>query len=298
MLYRQEKYIVVICGMSFLHLALMPVGVAAAPSEHNKQVVISSLPDNIKLIVGEGDQQFYNPRVKAIHALPNDLSDDQIEVCYEFLYKKIETQKLPNLEFNGLKNELVFALMRQKKKPSELSSHLVKIYRDKSFDTTWRDYCVQFFGKWYPGAPDNQGRKEMVAGLWDALDERHNSIAGAASSQLAWLARKYPEVISPTKVSQKCLEALRDKDCNDISMVSLLQACAVLNSQDVLPVACTIVEQKKNAMLRISAIGTIGSVGNEQNLPLLKKCANENDMRIKKVALEAMKKIEERHKLN
>ncbi len=204
--------------------------------EKNPQIIISSLPDNIKLIIGQAKDKFYVPRVKAIHALPANMPQDQIDACYEFLYQKLDSQSLPDLQFNGLKNELVFALMKQRKKPAELAGHLVKMYKDKSFDTTWRDYCVQFFGKWYPNAPDNQGRKDMVAGLWYALkNERGTRIAGAASSQLCFLSRKYPE-FSKDDVSAASLDALTDPACANISKVPLLQTCAILGNEKALPV--------------------------------------------------------------
>lgn len=89
----------------------------AAPPETQEALVISSLPDNIKLIIGQAKDTFYVPRVKAIHALPTNMPQDQIDACYDFLYQKLEKQSLPDLQFNGLKNELVFALMKQRKKP-------------------------------------------------------------------------------------------------------------------------------------------------------------------------------------
>lgn len=256
-------------------------------------IVISSLPDNIKLIVGE-KEQFYAPRVHAIHALSFELPQDQIDALYEFLYKKIETQTLPDLEFNGLKNELVVALMRQKKKPEELAGHLVKIYKDKSYDINCRDYCVQFFGKWYHDAPDNQGKKDMVAGLWEALkNERHNKIGGAAGSQLGFLTTKYEE-IDAKKVSEACFEALNDPECANISRVSLIQVCAQLGNQKLLPSVRTIAANDKDPILRASAIAAIGYLGDQSDLQLLEGLAASRDMRVQRPALGAIAKIKKK----
>ena len=76
-------------------------------------ITITSLPDNVKLIVGITDDNSYLPRVQAIHALGKNLPQDQIDAFYEFLYQKLEAQELPDLEFNGLKNELTWALIWQ-----------------------------------------------------------------------------------------------------------------------------------------------------------------------------------------
>ena len=274
----------------FLNAQDSPQKKTSVNTSTEKRISISSLPDNIKLIVGQGEEH-YLPRVTAIPALPSDLPPDQIQACYDFLYRKIETQKLRDLEFNGLKNELVWELIRQKVKPQELSGHLVRMYRDKSYDITWRDYCVQFFAKWYPAAPRNQARKEMVAGLWDALkNERQNRIAGTASSMLCFLALQYPE-FDKTKVSQESLEALLDPTTSKISKVALLQACAELENKKALPEARLIASTEKHPVLRASAIAFLGRLGDQSDLLLLKRFEKSHDIRMQRPAKVAIEKI-------
>lgn len=274
------------------------VGMYAADSssapKNKKNLVISSIPENVKLIIGETNEKNYVPRVKAIHALPATMPPDQIEACLEFLAKKIETQTLPDLQFNGLKNELVFVLMRQKKKPEALAMHLVKMYNDKSYDITWRDYCVQFFGKWYPQAPNNQGRKEMVNCLWNALKhERNSRIAGAASAQLCFLSRKFPE-ISKKDVVAASLEALDDPKCVNISKVAILQTCAILGEVKALPIARKIATEGKNPLMRASAIAAVGMLGDDKDLEFLKKLETSRDPRLHRPAQAAIQKITSR----
>ena len=50
------------------------------------------------------------------------------------------------MEFNGLKNELVFAQLRQREGLTELAELLVRMSHVPETDATWRDYCVQFLG--------------------------------------------------------------------------------------------------------------------------------------------------------
>ena len=175
--------------------SVIPVSPAQAPvpakttqptttAEKNAEVL---LPDNIKLIVGLGETRNYFVRVREVHNLKKNLSPDQIDALYKFLYEKLEKQELPDLQFNGLKNEIVIELMKQTIKPEALSGHLVTMYYDKSFDPTWRDYCVQFFGKWYEQAPANDARQAMVKGLYDALKERNSSIGGTSITMLRHL---------------------------------------------------------------------------------------------------------------
>ena len=56
----------------------------------------------------------YAERLRLIHRLPSDLSPEQLARCRAFLESPLAGQPLPDLEFNGLKNELTFALLRQR----------------------------------------------------------------------------------------------------------------------------------------------------------------------------------------
>ena len=56
----------------------------------------------------------YAERLRLIHRLPSDLAPEQLERCRAFLESPLAGQPLPDLEFNALKNELVFALLRQR----------------------------------------------------------------------------------------------------------------------------------------------------------------------------------------
>lgn len=91
----------------------------------------------------------YAERVKLIHRLPSNLASEQLERCRAFLESPLAGQPLFDLEFYGLKNELVFALLRQRESLTELAELLVRMSRAPDTDATWRDYCVQFLGKCY-----------------------------------------------------------------------------------------------------------------------------------------------------
>ena len=136
----------------------------------------------------------YAERVRLIHRLPSNLAPEQLERCRAFLGSPLAGQPLPDLEFNGLKNELVFALLRQREGLTELAEPLVRVSRALETDATWRDYCVQFLGKCYPRINDAKSREAMADALWEALETRRAfSCAGAAGRQLMSLSRSFRE---------------------------------------------------------------------------------------------------------
>lgn len=250
------------------------------------------LPENIKLIVGQRKKKNYYLRVRAIHRLQNNLPQAQIEALYKFLYARLEKQKLKNLEFNALKNEIVLELMKQKIKPGDLAGHLVKMYQDKTFDHTWRDYCVQFFGKWYAAAPRNEARKEMLKNLWTATTETSNSNAGTALTMLIRMLDTGD--VDKKKLSKTAYKVLTAKGSVLPNKISSLQVCAELKNADALPIARQIVNSRQHKILQMSAIAAIGMLGNRSDLSMLNKLQKSPDIRQRAPAKAAIKKINKR----
>ena len=147
----------------------------------------------ISSICGENSSP-YAERLRLIHRLPSDLAPEQLERCRAFLESPLAGQPLPDLEFNALKNELVFALLRQREGLAELAELLVRMSRAQETDAPWRDYCVQFLGKCHSAIPDEKSRAAMAGALWETLSrERSTRLAGTASRQLHDDVVQHPE---------------------------------------------------------------------------------------------------------
>ena len=233
----------------------------------------------------------YAERVRLIHRLPSNLAPEQLERCRAFLGSPLAGQPLPDLEFNGLKNELVFALLRQREGLTELAELLVRVSRALETDATWRDYCVQFLGKCYPRINDAKSRESMADALWEALKtQRRGRGAGSAARQLMTLCRTFPE-FPPEKVSAASLEALLDPTCSEETKTALLQVCGILGERAALPAARTIAELDSSPVLRASAIAAIGMLGDASDLPLLERLAVSGDMRVSIPACSAIDRI-------
>lgn len=71
---------------------------------------LTAVNAEVACISGEASSP-YAERVRLIHRLPSNLAPEQLERCRAFLESPLAGQPLPDLEFNGLKNELVFALI-------------------------------------------------------------------------------------------------------------------------------------------------------------------------------------------
>ena len=261
--------------------------------EKNAEVL---LPDNIKLIIGQGADRNYFVRVREIHNLKKNLSPEQVETLYKFLYEKLDKQELPDLQFNGLKNEIVMELMKQTIKPEALSGHLVAMYYDKSFDPTWRDYCVQFFGKWYEQAPTNDAREAMVKGLYDALKERNSSLGGTAITMLCHLT--HLKEFNKDKIADQAYELMTAPDCAKSGKIAAMQACAELRNKKALPIARDWADNSNEMFIKMSAIAAIGMLGDPSDLPLLNHYKSSSDIRLSGPAKAAFAKINKSYNLS
>ena len=197
---------------------------------------LSSIDKELTVICGEITAP-YAERVRLIHRLPSNLAPEQLERCRTFLESSLAGQPLPDLEFNGLKNELVFAMLRQREGLTKLVKLLVRMSCALETDATWRDYCVQFLGKCYPRINDAKSREAMAEALWNALKmQRRNRAAGSAARQLMTLGRTFPE-FPPEKVGTAFLEAFLTPASSDETKTVLIQVCGTLGEHRALPAA-------------------------------------------------------------
>ena len=251
----------------------------------------TTVDSELASICGEASSP-YAERVRLIHRLPSNLAPEQLERCRAFLESTLAGQPLPDLEFNGLKNELVFALLRQRESLTELAGLLVRMSRAPETDATWRDYCVQFLGKCYPRIHDARSREAMAEMFWEALrTRRRGRAAGSAARQLMTLGRTFPE-FPPERVSAASLEALLDPAISDETRTALLQVCGTLGKRGALPTARAIAGRSSAPVLRASAIAAVGMLGDASDLPLLRRLAASGDVRVSRPASAAMDRIQ------
>ena len=91
----------------------MVVDISMAVMAQQAPRTLTFVDAEISTICGENSSP-YAERVRLIHRLPSNLTPEQLERCRAFLESPLAGQPLSDLEFNGLKNELVFALLRQR----------------------------------------------------------------------------------------------------------------------------------------------------------------------------------------
>jgi hypothetical protein len=254
----------------------------------------------VGVIIGQDDDKNdYNARVKAIRTLTRRISGNDLQALRMFLNADSDVRKvLKPLEFNGVKNDILGVLLRQDEVPEGLGRQVVEMYRDAQNDDVWRDYCVQYMAACYDGAkptgvetnePDVT-RREIQKAYWDALAETGKAIAGTALIAVEQLSRDHTE-FDRKKVEETALALAMDERCVEASRITALRICGMMGKKDVMPVARVLAQTGETVPLRLAAVATIGDLGEEQDVELLRSMAAGSEKRIIGVASSAVSRL-------
>ncbi|VGO23283.1 HEAT repeat domain-containing protein [Pontiella sulfatireligans] len=225
-----------------------------------------------------------------------------------------DDSKLGSRSFNSIRNDALEILLRQKKMHEGMGELLISVYNDPSHDDMWRNYCVQFMEPFYEKQFEELSLKSEVASggmlssassgngdvappelqaiqdaLWDALGERDNSNAGTALLALDKLSRNHAE-FSKDDINAAMFNLAQDNDATLANRVTALRLCGERNNIQALETVRDLSRNGDTTMLRCAAIATLGEIGTEEDLVLLKAFAASRDKRIRRIAESALKK--------
>lgn len=246
------------------------------------------IPFSVGLIAGIETDKSYEPRIYDVSQLGRNLSDKEITALLYFLHKKAGDDVLPLLEFDAVKNDVASAIMNQERLPLEFAPHLIAMYYDRSLDDAWRDYCVQFLGQCY-GKIENPQERALVRNLFnDALKDKVG-IPGAALIAMTGLADN-PE-FDGKKIADAAYSLCIDGKVDDMIKTTALQICAKFKKREVLSIARDMIKTSKNVPLKMSAVATVGAIGDNSDHDTLRSLAKSSDIRMRIASKAALKKM-------
>jgi len=249
---------------------------------------IFATPVNPYLTVVLDKKTPYYTRAISITKINTSLFLKDIDSIYRFWEIK-DTQGLTELEFNSLKNDLVFVVMRQRKRDERLAEQLVTMFSDKGHSVIWRDYCLQFMGRLLPES-SLKDKKLIENALLSAIDDKDSGIAGAAL--IAINHNKSLLNIPNEQIDKKIIDILKS-DAPDYVKTTVLQLGVMnqTNPQELMVISRKIIEKEKNVQLKTSALAALGEFGVKADLLLIKIYTQSSDLRLRTSALSAERKL-------
>jgi hypothetical protein len=147
-------------GVTFLLAAALGFVVCAGDE--------NGLTARVRLIAGLDAEKAYLPRLKAVRALDSGepLSDGERAALLAFLHRTDGAEGTDEMELAALKNDVAEHLLRLPGMPGGFARDLLAMQADPAQIPTWRNYCVQFLGRFYAATPDAGLRKEVRERLY------------------------------------------------------------------------------------------------------------------------------------
>jgi HEAT repeats len=250
------------------------------------------VPATVKAAVPAVSAATYAERVAKIHALPGNLSAQEIESLYAYLAAPATSPAGDRPRENWLRNEMMDKLVEAPVLPAGLVRLLVSIYQDPAQDVVMRDYAVQHMAPVYARASAEE-QVLLQNALWQSVAETGSSIAGTGLLALSDLAPDHRE-FEPGKVGEVALKLAGDDRSGELSRITALQICGRLGLKEAAPLMLQVARTAGSIPLQIAAIAALGDVGNEEARAYLRQLAVQPEPRLLPALGTALRKLNER----
>ena len=122
---------------------------------------------------------------EAVGKLPRDLTLEERLVLWAFIEQiNIPSDEREKANLHVLKNDIMTALLNQRKPPAEFTPKMLAIHRNRSQDPVIRDYALQHLILHRRSRADPAEREAIAAALWEALAETSQALSGTALLEL------------------------------------------------------------------------------------------------------------------
>lgn len=234
-------------------------------------------PETVPASFGEFYEMHQSVRLRNVtRFMKNDAVHHTI---IDFFKSEIFNRKHKEIIRNNMANTLCW----QKVPDPDLHLLFIKMLDDEEETPKWRDYCIQFLTECYPSSSD----KPLIIETIKKYSEGDDSKAGTAILHLALNGQKVD--------SKSTLSRLEDPTKTSIhTRTTILAVWGKTKDKSQLPTIRKYATQDKIASLKATAIGTLGLIGEEEDLLIINKALYHTNGRVVLAARAAKKKIEAR----
>ena len=190
----------------------------------------------------------------------------------------------------ALKNDVMNLLRNQEPLPKGLAETLIAMFSGGKHPPTVLDYCIQHLGAMQCEITDDALRSRIREIFVFAARQTRQPYAGTA---LYSLAQDKRASLSQKNALKRLTVALCKQGSHPVARVSAIQLAGERGYKEILPILReTLSSSRRDAVLDIVSIGSLGLLGNESDLELLSKFSS--DTRRSVAVKAAIKRIKER----
>lgn len=195
---------------------------------------------------------------------------------------------LNTADWHSLANDILQALRNQQPYTPEYTDRLLALWHDKTLDPTLRDYALQQLREWIADGDTRTTHEErpekttlIQQAFLQAATPGHpdcdlqSTTTGTALLALDEWASSSPNLQS--QISNLLLTHAGDPSTHRGVRSTALQLCARRKIKEALPIARTILADTSSpAILSLSAVSLLGSMGTPEDAALLQRLHNQN----------------------
>ncbi len=232
----------------------------------------------------------YEARNDALRSIARrrDLPEKDVAALVAYLRSKDNAMRPERVA--ALKNDVMNLLRNQEPPPKGMVETLIAMFRSGKHPPAVLDYCIQHLGAMQGEITDDALRRRIREIFVFAARQTRQPYAGTA---LYSLAEDKRASLSQKNELKRLTIALCKQDTHPVARVSAIQLAGERGYKEILPILReTLSSSRRDAVLDIVSIGSLGLLGNESDLELLSKFSS--DTRRSVAVKAAIKRIKER----
>ena len=233
----------------------------------------------------------YEARNDALRSIARrrDLPEKDVAALIAYLRTADNAMRVERVA--ALKNDVMNLLRNQDPPPKDLAGTLIGIFEGGKHPPVVIDYCIQHLGAMLDEL-DEKGRLRVRAVLAKAAKRTKQPYAGTALYSLAEDARATP---AQDKELKGLALALCKSEANHAARIAAIQLAGERGFADALPILReSLSATSRDAVLDIAAIGSVGLLGDVDDIPLVESVAARGGRRYAVAANAAIERIKNR----
>ena len=313
-----RRLIVIVCGAALLIAAALgvvvasrnrsqplpppDVPVAASPTEErikaverkpepsDHEVVEASTVVAIVCGADSATADRYEARNDALRSIARrrDLPEKDVAALVAYLRRTDDAMRVERIA--ALKNDVMNLLRNQEPAVEGLAETLIAMFRSGKHPPAVLDYCIQHLGAMQGEITDDSLRHRIRETFIFAARQTRQPYAGTA---LYSLAKDKRASLSQKNELKRLTLALCKQGSHSVARISAIQLAGERGYKEILPILReTLSSSRRDAVLDIVSIGSLGLLGDESDLELLSQFSS--DTRRAVAVKSAIKRIKER----
>ena len=215
----------------------------------------------------------YEARNDALRSIARrrDLPEKDVAALIAYLRAADDAMRVERVA--ALKNDVMNLLRSQEPPPKDLAGTLIGIFEGGKHPPAVLDYCIQHLGAMLDEL-DEKGRLRVRAVIVKAAKRTKQPYAGTALYSLAEDRRATPAQATDLK---RLTLALCKPGVNNVARIAAIQLAGERGYAEALPVLReTLLGARRDAVLDIVCIGSVGLLGNADDIPSLSRFSSDS----------------------